>query len=237
MDKHVMEKALRELNPVAQPQGPGPVDEMLLARLLATPTPAAGANLAGRRRRRALALGGAGVLAVGVGAAAAAGVLPDRFVEVFPWMEAFPSTGSEPTLVAVVAGPWGSELRYFESVSDDGTICLNHVRVDPGQESDAEAEEDALLNAKEWTAGGLCTDDKAGPLVADAAGGPWYYDVTGTAGDAVMADVTVGDGTVYPVTIADGWLMGWFGAEPGETAVLTGYDRDGQPVRSILLAP
>ena len=64
-------------------------------------------------------LGGAGALAVGVAAAATAGVLPDRFVEVFPWLESYPSSGSEPTLVAVVAGPWGSELRYFESVSDD----------------------------------------------------------------------------------------------------------------------
>ena len=59
--------------------------------------------------------------------------------------------------------------------------------------------------------------------------------MTGTAGDAVAADVEAGDGTVYPVTIADGWLMGWFGAEPGETAVLTGYDRDGHPVRRIPL--
>lgn len=60
--------------------------------------------------------------------------------------------------------------------------------------------------------------------------------MTGTAGDAVTADVTVGDGTVYPVTIADGWLMWLVRSGPGgETAVLTGYDRDGQPVRHILL--
>jgi hypothetical protein len=137
---------------------------------------------------------------------------------------------STPQLVAVIDGPWGSELRYFESMTDNGTVCLNHVQVPRGEDATV------LTDAEDWTAGGLC-GDRGPDMVAltSVAGGPWYYDVTGTAGDAVSADIEVSDGTVYPVTVAGGWLMGWFGAAPDQTAVLTGYDQDGQPMARIVL--
>lgn len=76
-----------------------------------------------------------------------------------------------------------------------------------------------------WEARGLdgrgaCGTREYDIAVTLVAGGPWCHDVTGRAGDAVSADIEVSSGTVYPVTIADGWLMGWFGAEPAQTAVL-----------------
>ena len=203
-------------------------------------------ELADRRRRRplaVLALSGL-VVAGGAGAAAAGGVMPQAFINAFPYW-ATPSEGKpavDPSTgerVATAPGPEGKVFTVMSAAAADEpdftcTVALFETPESaalPGPAAFVDVSSNWCQDGPETSPFGSGADiDVAAGHDFDLVGG--YYVWRTPAGAAVRGELRTPSGETYPVVSAGGWLRGWFPArvEGEPQAELIGYAADGTEV-------